>query len=1236
MDCQFQRFKKEMKHKEKVRIEHIFLIGIVIIFGLFTALALTSDQGSIILDEPINGSKFYIGDQVDFNGTINSTNFTSYQMYWNNSGWTDEGIILTDNGTEILFNSRIARFNSSVIDDEGVYDFRILLNDSNMNESDEVIVKLNFTEFKFDNIVIDHPENNTWHELGKLIIFNGTIKSDTLINYTVEWNDQGGWNDEGIELIDGGNDSVDNGTFAIFNSSVMEGYGKYNFRVVMNDNESRHQENISLFFIKEDLYEPDDNESQATALNLGERQIHTTYDNESFLDYDYFVINVTDHNESVYVFNLSALLIEEGGEVSISIDYGDNFSFSYDTKNSTKILHNFARNGEYYAYVYGISKAIYSINMDKINDSDGDGSPDRDDCADDNRSVLAPRDYLVIEDDAKFCKGNYSVENMIFGKDGISVDCDGSGLEGLASFLLNREDIMIENCKFKGMIPIINYGLFEIKGLKLKGNEFIDSLLMIERGEDVSIEENIFLSEDNNDTNLGGYVVIAHIENLTIKNNDLSMKSRLRVPRISIMESSEIEIYDNNISCNYSLTTEWPSHGIYIHESNMTTIKRNNITDCEDAGIEAEDSGNIIIEENDIQRGGNSISLEKAENIKIRENKMRYNEMSSIVLMYTDNVSIAKNIINTGQKYGIESSFDNNLSISGNELHDNDYSIIMFEDEGVELINNSIHDNIDSGVLIRESKQIIIYNNTVRDSNEGIYFIDVRNTTVINNNLFENMIGIKVYTSLTQEIIMFNNIYNNTQFDLFNDQTDELNTTMNYWGSDNSTEIQQKIFDKFIDPNKGKVYFEPFLEVKFENYTPPQPPEPLDISKIRVKSIKNDSAKLTWDTNKNSDSRAVYWINKSFELPYNNTNQTNDNTTINVTDIEINVTGNKTYIYDAELVKDHIIALANLTPNTIYNYIVNSTDTENFTDQSELKEFRTKPYCGDGDCNSWENKSSCKEDCKKTSTGGGSSGGGSSTSCDPLWDCGAWSDCADGKQTKDCYDINDCTLGTKKEERNCTVQEEPKIEPPVIDSDGDGVEDLIDPFPNDPNEWQDSDGDGTGNNADAYPYDPSRWEKSAVSETPSENITDHSEDGGFSIMWILLPLIFLVLLGGGGGYYYYSTIMVKPVKPGIDPAIISGLKNYVTSTKSKGFSLQQIRGVLIGRGWESSIVDRVLSMAGKPRLSYQQVYTFAYNSVRKGEKFEIIEGILKGQGFTEDMISKIFMTVYMNLRKGRR
>lgn len=52
-----------------------------------------------------------------------------------------------------------------------------------------------------------------------------------------------------------------------------------------------------------------------------------------------------------------------------------------------------------------------------------------------------------------------------------------------------------------------------------------------------------------------------------------------------------------------------------------------------------------------------------------------------------------------------------------------------------------------------------------------------------------------------------------------------------------------------------------------------------------------------------------------------------------------------------------------------------------------------------------------------------------------------------------------------------------------VDSDGDGVDDDSDAFPNDPSQWSDGDGDGygdnlTGNNPDVFPQDPNEWSDS--------------------------------------------------------------------------------------------------------------------------------------------------------------
>ena len=57
------------------------------------------------------------------------------------------------------------------------------------------------------------------------------------------------------------------------------------------------------------------------------------------------------------------------------------------------------------------------------------------------------------------------------------------------------------------------------------------------------------------------------------------------------------------------------------------------------------------------------------------------------------------------------------------------------------------------------------------------------------------------------------------------------------------------------------------------------------------------------------------------------------------------------------------------------------------------------------------------------------------------------------------------------------------------DTDGDGLGDNADAFPNDPNEKVDSDGDGVGNNADAFPTDPSE-----TTDTDGDGVGDNADD----------------------------------------------------------------------------------------------------------------------------------------------
>ena len=73
---------------------------------------------------------------------------------------------------------------------------------------------------------------------------------------------------------------------------------------------------------------------------------------------------------------------------------------------------------------------------------------------------------------------------------------------------------------------------------------------------------------------------------------------------------------------------------------------------------------------------------------------------------------------------------------------------------------------------------------------------------------------------------------------------------------------------------------------------------------------------------------------------------------------------------------------------------------------------------------------------------------------------------------------------------------------PYLDTDGDGIADDFDAFPNDPSETLDSDGDGVGDNSDVYPNDSLSWE-----ETNNEDSDSNESVPGLEFWLLLLALI---------------------------------------------------------------------------------------------------------------------------------
>jgi len=97
--------------------------------------------------------------------------------------------------------------------------------------------------------------------------------------------------------------------------------------------------------------------------------------------------------------------------------------------------------------------------------------------------------------------------------------------------------------------------------------------------------------------------------------------------------------------------------------------------------------------------------------------------------------------------------------------------------------------------------------------------------------------------------------------------------------------------------------------------------------------------------------------------------------------------------------------------------------------------------CGDGVCTGSESCSSCSQDCGKCQKDTGGSHTGSSGSymppCYENWTCSAWSECREnGKQTRNCEDLNGCGTELEKPAEESTCAYSPAEEAPSICSAG--------------------------------------------------------------------------------------------------------------------------------------------------------------------------------------------------------
>ncbi len=115
----------------------------------------------------------------------------------------------------------------------------------------------------------------------------------------------------------------------------------------------------------------------------------------------------------------------------------------------------------------------------------------------------------------------------------------------------------------------------------------------------------------------------------------------------------------------------------------------------------------------------------------------------------------------------------------------------------------------------------LIEGNLIADNTYGIEIVAFSGATLLtpliqSNTITSNTYGIYFASfpsgELTPATIVDNNIYDNSNYNVLSNVTNDVSATNNWWGTTDTQSINQTIYDFKNDPNWGNVSFVPFLD----------------------------------------------------------------------------------------------------------------------------------------------------------------------------------------------------------------------------------------------------------------------------------------------------------------------------------------------------------------------------------------------------------------------------------------
>ncbi len=377
----------------------------------------------------------------------------------------------------------------------------------------------------------------------------------------------------------------------------------------------------------------------------------------------------------------------------------------------------------------------------------------------------------------------------------------------------------------------------------------------------------------------GIYVTNSTVENNVVFENQLTVSSDTYGGGIYAESSTLVgnEITDNSANSPSSSRTA-RGGGIYAIGGSIS----NNIVNANVAsGEENSRGGGIygrnntvqqnIVANNNANLGGGVYIFEGAANNNTVEN----NTSHSAGGIYVNNSTATQNTVMTntatfgGGMYAINNSTLINNAVDNNTAQESGGGIYAVDStlQANVVINNEAQ--LKGGGIYIEGG--IHANNIVTDNTvptwgqgSGAFLSDSFSFTyndVQNNSASGGVVGgVSIDGQPTQ--FQFNNIYGNTPYDAEMISLDDVDGSLNYWGSSNCLEIADQIYDGDDMPGRGELTYAPSLyeSVAMTQFTTPE--------NLEVALNEDGSVTLTWDAVPNLPNIGCRPTDGTLELGY--------------------------------------------------------------------------------------------------------------------------------------------------------------------------------------------------------------------------------------------------------------------------------------------------------------------------------------------------------------------------------